>query len=124
MNAKYGLVYMGVGQNIITDDDVLSIAKAYSGSPLAIDVKTTHWGFIPFSSGRGYGVVYRARFKLIDTKNAKVIAEGGCSSIPEEPTEPPAYDELVENGAARIKAELKKASQGCIHELATTYLRM
>lgn len=124
MSVKYGLVYKGVGGNIISDDEVSSIVNAYKSAPLAIDVKTTHWAFLPFSSGRGYRVVYRARFRLIDIKNARVVAEGSCASIPEEPNDPPSYAELVEKGAARLKIELKKASQYCVHELATTYLRM
>ena len=123
MHAEYGLMYKGVGESLVADDDVQDIANAYRGSPLAIDVKTTRWAVIPFSSGRGYRVVYRARSRLIDTKNARIIAEGSCASIPQEPDDPPGYDELVGNGATRLKEELKKASQDCTRELATTYLR-
>lgn len=124
MRTKYGLKYKGIGEHLIIDDEVSSIANVYKGAPLAMDVKTTYWAFVGFSSGRGYRVVYHAYLRLIDTNDKKVIAAGTCSSLPEETDDVPSYDELVANGVNRLKLELKKASQYCAREFASTYLRM
>jgi|SRR5579863_844120 len=123
METKYGLKYKGVGENIITDDEVRDIATAYKGTPLVIDVKTIYWAFapVPFNFGK-YRVVYHARLRIVDTKNVTVIAEGRCDSLPEKTDDAPTYEALIGDGANRLKSELEKESQYCIHEFSSKYL--
>jgi len=120
--ARYGIRSVGVGTGVVSDNDASSVAATYKTAPLALDVKTLHWGFMYFSSNWArYRVVYRARMRLISTTTADVIAEGGCASYPEKSDEAPTYDELLGNGASRLKAELAKAAQFCTREFLTKY---
>jgi len=123
MEAKYGLKYIGIGTIIVKDDNSASVAAAYRPTILALDIRTYNWGFayLPFNWNR-YRVLYHARLRLIDTAGDKVIAEGGCSRFSAETSDPPNYDELVENGAIRLKSELKQAAKFCVHEFGVKYL--
>lgn len=125
METKYQVRYKGVGSAVVNSDEVSSIANAYKDTPLALDVKTTYWAFapLPFDFGK-YRVVYQARLRLVDTKNTKVIAEGTCSSVPEKTDVAPTYEQLVADGASRIKSELEKASQYCALDFSSKYLGM
>lgn len=123
LEARYGIKYIGIGTSVIKDDNPGSVTAAYTSTPLALDIRTYNWGFayLPFNWNR-YRVLYHARLRLIDTGGDKVIAEGGCSRFSGGISEPPNYDELVENSAIRLKDELKQAAKFCIQEFGGKYL--
>jgi len=123
--ARYGATSGGLGSYVITpdDDEPARVAAAYQASPFVIDVRTTNWGFLYFPTDWShYRVNYRARMRLISTERAEVIAEGGCVSLPDKTDDAPTYDELLGNGALRLKTELKKAAELCIREYSSKYL--
>jgi hypothetical protein len=125
MEAKYGAKYAGIGSSVITDDEPSSVSTAYKAVPLALDVKTYNWGFTYFPmSWNTYRVVYHSRLRLIDTNTAVVMAEGGCSRVPEKTDDAPTYDQLIENGASRLKAEIEKAARFCAAQFSAKYLGM
>lgn len=123
MEAKYGVKYIGVGTSVIKDDNTASVTAAYGSTTLALDIRTYNWGFayLPFNWDR-YRVLYHARLRLIDTAADKVLAEGGCSRSSEQTSDTPNYDELVENGAIRLKNELKQAAKFCVQEFGGKFL--
>lgn len=125
LEAKYFVKYAGLGAALITADDTSSISMAYKAAGLALDVKTTNWGFVylPFNWGR-YRVIYGARLRLIETANDGVLVEGKCSSRPEISNDALTYDELLENHADRLKSELQKAAKLCVEQFSTKYLGM
>jgi hypothetical protein len=99
----------------VDSDDVAKIAKENSGGDLLLDVRTINWGYSYFpTTWNRYRVFYSARLRLVDLKSAKVIAEGFCSRMPEETPDAPTGDELLANGAAVVKRELKIAADTCI----------
>ena len=99
----------------VDSDDVPKIAKENAGGDLLLDVRTINWGYVYFpTTWNRYRVFYSARLRLIDIKSAKVIAEGFCSRMPEETPDAPTGDELLANGAAVVKRELKTAADTCI----------
>jgi hypothetical protein len=71
-----------------------------------------------------YRVRYTAYLRLIDAKfvhliderKGRVIARGSCSYIPQEMPLSSAYDQLLANGAQRLKEELEVAARFCIDE--------
>jgi hypothetical protein len=99
----------------VDSDDVAKVAKENSGGDLLLDVRTISWGYSYFpTTWNRYRVFYSARLRLVDLKSAKVIAEGFCSRMPEETPDAPTGDELLANGAAVVKRELKTAADTCI----------
>ena len=50
-----------------------------------------------------YRVIYSAKLRVVDTRSQTAVAEGFCSSIPEQDENSPTYDELMADRAARLK---------------------
>jgi hypothetical protein len=104
----------------VDSDDVAKISKENSGGDLLLDLRTINWGYAYFpTTWNRYRVFYSARLRLIDLKSAKVLAEGFCSRMPEETPNAPTGDELLANGAERVKSELKIAADFCIDHFRT-----
>lgn len=109
----------------LSTDDAAEAAKSAAGSDVVLDVRTINWGFLYFPKlvpigEHKYRVLYSARGRLIDVKQGKVLAEGGCSarSKNEQSADAPTYDELLANSAARLKDELAIVTDACLQQLA------
>jgi len=104
--------------------DIARLAKEYAAADLLLDVQTINWSFVYFPTNWAhYRVIYSAKLRLIDTRHAKLIADGFCGHVPEETADAPTRDELLQNGAARLKQELTTAADYCINEFRTRVLR-
>src|SRR5262249_40419206 len=101
------------------------VARASSGVDLLLDVRTLSWGFayLPTTWNR-YRVRYSARLRLFDMKTARVLAEGGCRRSSDETPDAPSYEELLANGAQRLKAELRSAAELCLGEFRAKTLSL
>lgn len=100
------------------------IASAGSAKYL-VDVETVSWSFMYFPTDwTHYRVVYTAKARLIDTQTKAVVAEGGCNRVPDQSATSPTYDELLANGAKRLKAELSTAAQECLAKLKRETLKL
>lgn len=110
----------------VTSDDLAQVARASSGVDLLLDVRTLSWGFVYVPSmWNRYRVRYSARVRLFDTKTARVLAEGSCRRSPDEtPPDAPSYEELLANGAQRLKAELRIAAEHCLGEFRAKTLSL
>jgi hypothetical protein len=106
-------------------DEVDEVVKSANGADLVLDVRTLNWSFMYFPTSWGrYRVIYSARLRLVDVKDGKVLAEGGCARVPDEADSAPSYDELMANSAARLKQELRIAAEHCISEFRSKTLAL
>jgi len=105
----------------LSSDEVTEVTKAPSGMDLVLDVRTIGWGFVYFpTSWSKYRVIYSARARLLDARKGQVLAESGCAMpVAEDADAAPTYDELLANGAARLKGELQKAADYCAGQFAS-----
>jgi hypothetical protein len=105
----------------LSTDEVAEVAKNASGTDLVLDVRTINWGFVYFpTSWSKYRVMYSARTRLIDAKKGQVLAEAGCAApVAENADAAPTYDEMLADGAARLKKELAQAADHCAGEFAS-----
>jgi hypothetical protein len=125
METKYGITYTGISNAEVADDDVSKLAALYKTNSFALDIRTINWGFLYYPLyWTKYRVIYAARMRLIDTNSAGVVAEGGCYRLSDKIDTAPTYEELLENGASRLKAEIEDAVTDCVQEFSTRYLGM
>lgn len=102
---------------------VAGLSRDYAASDLLVDVETLGWGFTyyPFAM-RTYDVTYSARLKVIDTRSMQAVAEAHCNRRPERTDDSPSHAELLENGAERLKQELRAAADSCMREFENKIL--
>lgn len=117
--AKFG-ARTNAPRTALSTDEAAETAKRAS-SDLVLDVRTINWGFVYFpTSWSKYRVMYTARTRLIDAKKGQVLAEAGCAApLAENAESAPTYDELLAEGAARLKTELSRATDFCASEFAS-----
>lgn len=116
LGAKYA-VRVSSNPMPVGTDDVAQLSKGAPDADLLLDVHTFLWAFNYFpTTWNRYRIVYTARLRLIDMKGGRVLAEGKCNRIPEETPAAPSYDELLANGAMRLKIELRIAADYCVNE--------
>lgn len=109
---------------VANSSDIRKLAKQYSKADLLLDVQTTDWNFIYFPTDwNNYQVIYRAKLRLIDTKQAKLLAEGYCERVPGKTSDAPSYNELVGSRAAGLKHWLAKHRDSCLEEFRRTALQ-
>ena len=119
LGAKFGARPNAPRTQLSTDE--ATEARNAQGSDLVLDVRTINWGFVYFpTSWSKYRVMYTARTRLIDAKKGQVLAEAGCAApIAENADAAPTYEELLAEGAARLKKELAQATEFCAGEFAS-----
>lgn len=106
-----------------SDEASVIASSAASSATYVLDVQTTYWGFIYFSSDwTHYRVFYSAKARLIDTRTKSVVALGICRRFPESNIGAPTYDELLANQAAGLKSELEAAAKECVNTLKAEML--
>lgn len=106
-----------------TDEvDAISVAAGASVR-FVVDVQTFNWlaWYFPFDWTH-YRLLYSARARVIDVASRKVIAEGFCNRVPDDPQGAPSYKELVGDGAAGLKKEISLASDACLAAMKETML--
>lgn len=105
----------------LASDEVAEISKSPSGTDLVLDVRTIGWGFVYFpTSWSKYRVLYSARARLLDARKGHVLAESGCAMpVAEDADIAPTYDELLANGASRLKGELQRGADYCAGQFAS-----
>ncbi len=119
----HALVIADNGGVVADSMDVNKLARQYSKADLLLDVQTADWTFVYFPTDwNSYQVIYRTKLRLIDTKSAKMVAEGYCERVPGKTSDAPSYNELVGNGAAGLKQRLASAAKSCVEELRRTAL--
>lgn len=114
--AKYG-VRVASTRFPLDTDEVTQLAKTAPDAELLLDVRTFLWAFNYFpTTWNRYRLLYTARVRLIDIKTGRILTEGKCTRIPEETPNAPSYNELLADGAARLKVENTIAADYCVNE--------
>lgn len=99
------------------------LAKLYGNAHLLLDVQTVNWSFGYFPTDwNNYRVIYSAKLRLVDTRTGKLRAEGFCARVPEKSDGAPSRDQLLADGAALLKSELKVAADYCIGQFKANVL--
>jgi hypothetical protein len=111
--------------SVSADDAEQVAASAKGGAKFVLDVQTINWSFGYFPTDwTHYRVLYVAKARLIDADTRNVVAEGACRRIPETNAGAPTYDELLADGAARLKKELAISAASCVQTLKTEMLSL
>lgn len=123
LESQLGITNITTSTSKTTTNNVKTLAEQYKGADLLLDVQTTNWQSIYYTSDwNNYRVLYTAKLRLIDTKNQKVLAESSCSKNQDDKKNSPSYDQLIANNAAVLKAALKSHADACISEFKTNAL--
>ena len=125
LEKAYGIKYSGIANETVDEDaSVFSRAVTYRDFPLILDVKTIVWGITYLSVfADEYRFAYAGHLQVVATESSKVLAEGSClASKSQQPLFP--YEQLLENGAAKLKDQMQKVVQFCIKEFSGKYLGM
>lgn len=124
--AAHALAFKENGKTLAKTADPNELIKLYAGTDLLLDVQTASWGFGYFPTNwTHYHVIYGVRLRLLSSPDGKVLAEGTCVRGPEKTVDgAPTYDELLANGAARLKTEINSAAESCITELKSKVLKL
>lgn len=108
-----------------TTDAARIAAQAKDRARYVLDVETRNWSLTYFSTDwTHYQVPYRAIARLIDTGTGGILAESTCSLRLESSAGTPTYDELLADGAARLKATLAAAGATCAAQFKRDMLAM
>ncbi|MGC4062061.1 MAG: hypothetical protein QM749_14905 [Aquabacterium sp.] len=101
----------------VDGDAVGQLATAAGSAKYVIDVQTTQWTFAYFPTDwTHYYVIYGAKARLIDTATKTVMAEGACSRSTKDAPGAPTYDEMLANGAKRLKGDLSTVAAECLQQ--------
>jgi len=101
------------------------VASDYSNADLVLDVRTKGWGFVYFPMDwNNYRILYNDELFLIDTAKSEVIASGSSKyDSAKVNSSHPSYEKLINNQAAGLKQELKKAQSHSINEFRRNIFR-
>jgi len=116
---------VSIEDSVIAESDggVDALAEKYLAKDFILDVRTINWSFGYFPTDwNSYRVMYSVKLRLIDTSTREVVAESFCARIPVQTPESPSYDQLLENGAERLKSDLRVEAEYCINEFQNKIL--
>lgn len=122
---SYNLRVIEIPDAIAEGSDVTKLAAAHKQADVLLDVQTVNWSFAYFPTDwNSYRVIYSVKLRLIETGSAKLLAEGFCARVPDKTPESPSRDQLLANGAERLKAELHSEAEWCVTELKSKVLNI
>ncbi len=103
------------GKRNIGEQPPSAIAEICADSDYVLDVRTAKWAMEYFPEDHdAYRISYSAQMRLIDCESGRVVAEGFYHGAPPISAQSEGYDELLENGAAGLKRELRIAARDCL----------
>lgn len=116
LTTKYNMKH--IKNNTMTHTtSVDELIRQYPNSDYILDNTTTYWMIIYYPTHwTTYTVNLFNVMKLIDTKNAKIVAQKICQYQPKYKDNMPSYDEMFANNGALIKKETQKALDYCIED--------
>jgi hypothetical protein len=120
---KHGLIPVETGESLVADESPKKLSMQFAASRILIDIRTIDWGLMNHPvKWNHYGVMYVAKFRIIDTASAKVIAESYCEKPAFTSRPDLTREELLADRAQRLKDELRAAADFCIEEFRTEAL--
>lgn len=107
--------------NIVPAEEAFRIVDATPNSARYIlDVRTQDWqaNYLRSQWAR-YGAAYGVKVRLIDRVKRTSVSEGACDYISKSEPNPPDYDELIADSAARIRKYMDTFTERCIEDVWT-----
>jgi hypothetical protein len=115
---RYGVVPASPARVPVDTTDVGKLAHAAKGADMLLDVYSLASQFAYFPTDWShYAVDSTFKVFLIDVKKGSIIAEGFCRQTTQKDTSPPTRDELLADGAMRLKAILTRQREACLEQL-------
>jgi hypothetical protein len=114
----YGVIAATPARVSIDTTDIGRMAHAAKGADLLLDVHSLGSQFRYFPTDWShYAVDSTFKVLLIDVPKGSLIAEGFCRQTTQKDPSPPTKDELLADGAARLKAILTSQREACLEQL-------
>jgi len=114
----YGMHVVINTAQLVANDTPAALAKTYANARFLLDLKTTNWNLVYFTTAWGtYRVIYAANFRLIDTETAKILAQGTCKESPDLTPTLPTYDEALANNGVILKKMIQDDVVACVKDL-------
>ncbi len=122
---QFGVVPATTAPVHIDTTDVNKLAAAAGSADILFDVQNVGRGFryMGFKFG-SYAVESSYKFRIIDVRAKKMIAEGFCFQSTKDDPNPPSHDELLADKATRLKAILDAQQDVCTNQFATQVLNL
>jgi hypothetical protein len=118
---SYSVNILNPNSTTIGSNSLDAICETYKDSDFVLDVETTKWCITHYSLfSDKHGIIYGAHIRIINTRTKEVIAEEFVGSLPiwfynpNDLSRAPTYAELIDNNAALLKSELRKAADESI----------
>ncbi|HTV95964.1 MAG TPA: hypothetical protein VME42_08165 [Steroidobacteraceae bacterium] len=120
---QYSVVAAVPARVVIDTTDVSKMASAARGADLLLDVQSMGSQFRYFPADWShYAVDSGFKVRLIDVRAGSLIAEGFCRQTTQKDPSPPTRDELLADGASRLKAILTTQREVCLQQLKANVL--
>jgi hypothetical protein len=116
LSSRYGLKMLPEVSTLSASDDPADLKTMHPSADYLLDIKTSVWGFAFFPADwNNYHVLYRARMRFVRMSDLAVLAEEECYYKPEyrDTNAAPTYDDLLDDNARGLKAELQNAVAFC-----------
>ena len=125
MQSSQGMQVAGQPLKIDSEDPARIADLAKGKARYVLDVRTLMWMFMYFPTDwTHYQVLYTVKARLIDVDAGNVVAEAFCKHQPASNDNAPTYDQILADGAARLKAALAGAAQACAGSLGRDMLTL
>lgn len=109
-------------RGMTTSLDAKTIAGGNAHANYVLDCCTTSWfgTYYPLSMGK-YFIMFGAKMQLVESSSGRVVAEGFNLYQGKDRDNAPDYDGIYANGAAFLKAETKKGTDGAIRKFTSQF---
>ena len=98
-------------------DDDLEKLKTELGQGYLLDFKTTKWGILNNAMQVYSFAVYQSRARLVNLSEEKIIWQGVCHLVENDPIARPSILDFEADNGALFKAYLAKLATSCVAEL-------
>jgi hypothetical protein len=112
---RYGVTAAPLAPLMLESTDTSTIARAGRGADMVFDVQSTGGSIEPVLSQTGrYFVASGFRFRVINVASGHVLGDQTCVRTTQTQPDPPTYDQLIADHAARLKIILGGQRDFCV----------
>ena len=118
LQASFGALTDGSPQVVQAEEAFRIVDATPSSARYVLDVRTQEWkvNYLRSQWAR-YGAAYGVKVRLIDRVKRTTVRESSCDYISKSEANPPDYDQLVADGAARIRTYMNTFTKRCIEDV-------
>jgi hypothetical protein len=112
-----GIKNIRIAQEPPSGESIEELRRTF-GKGMVLDFKTTQWLLFYYPTDWShYRIAYSARGRLVRLEEPKIIWQGTCEVIGQDPKTSPTMDELVANNGALLKQKINEAADACAEQL-------